>query len=343
MPIIEATSKTPGDGLTVQPTSSTFSLRLEYAPDAAGDLPIRDQDLLPNWLREFAVSGKTTLEQLSEIILGILDWDSLHLYEFRIDNRVYAHLVLLSEDDLFVDAQNPCVSCDIPIRLLGLSVSDTFAYVFDYGDCHTFRLTVLDIRSTPDMQSTPMLISHKGRNIIQYRGAVRKADALAFENQPPTITPPKPTRDRWRSIVLDKEFQSYLPDENRALEILKVLSGDPGLERDKRSKNLAVGDEPALAGIDLTNALLSIAIGVPNAALCRRFLISPRRAVVLRETMFRRFPKLFAWLSDYRRKVVSDGFASFDDRRKYWEGLGSSDMAKRSKAVQSAVRWVIGM
>jgi hypothetical protein len=143
--------------------------------------------------------------------------------------------------------------------------------------------------------------------------------------------------------VLDKEFQSYLPDENRALEILKVLSGDPGLERDKRSKNLAVGDEPALAGIDLTNALLSIAIGVPNAALCRRFLISPRRAVVLRETMFRRFPKLFAWLSDYRRKVVSDGFASFGDRRKYWEGLGSSDMAKRSKAVQSAVRWVIGM
>ena len=145
------------------------------------------------------------------------------------------------------------------------------------------------------------------------------------------------------SIVLDKEFQLYLPDENRALEILKVLSGDPGLERDKRSKNLAVGDEPALAGIDLTNALLSIAIGVPNAALCRRFLISPRRAAVLRETMFRRFPKLFAWLSDYRRKVVSDGFASFGDRRKYWEGLGSSDMAKRSKAVQSAVRWVIGM
>jgi transposase len=197
MPIIEATSKIPGDGLTVQPTSSTFSLRIEYAPDAAGDLPIRDQDLLPNWLREFAVSGKTTLEQLSEIILDILDWDSLHLYEFRIDNRVYAHLVFLSEDDLFVDAQNPCVSCDIPIRLLGLSVSETFAYVFDYGDCHTFRLTVLDIRSTPDMQLTPMLISHKGRNIIQYRGAVRKADARAFENQPPTITPPKPTRDRW--------------------------------------------------------------------------------------------------------------------------------------------------
>jgi len=49
MPIIEATSKTPGDGLTAQPTSSTFSLRLEYAPNAAGDLQIHDQDLHPNW------------------------------------------------------------------------------------------------------------------------------------------------------------------------------------------------------------------------------------------------------------------------------------------------------
>jgi hypothetical protein len=98
---LDATSKTPRNRETSQPTPSTYSLRIEYAPDAAGDLPTSDQDLLPNWSREFTVSGKTTLEQLSEIILDILDWDSLHLYEFRIDNRVYAHMVFLSEDDLF--------------------------------------------------------------------------------------------------------------------------------------------------------------------------------------------------------------------------------------------------
>src|SRR6266568_1151201 len=53
----------------------------------------------------------------------------------------YAHMVFLSEDDLFVEAQNPCVSCDVPIRLLGLAGFDTFAYIFDYGDYHVFRIT----------------------------------------------------------------------------------------------------------------------------------------------------------------------------------------------------------
>jgi hypothetical protein len=71
-------------------------------------------------------------------ILGILGWDHLHLYEFRIHDRVYAHLVFFSEDDLFVEAPNPCVGCDIPIQLLSLAVSDVFAYILDYGDYHMF-------------------------------------------------------------------------------------------------------------------------------------------------------------------------------------------------------------
>ena len=47
------------------------------------------------------------------------------------------------------------VSCDIPIRLLGLSVADVFAYIFDFGDYHTFRITVLDIQSAANAQFEP--------------------------------------------------------------------------------------------------------------------------------------------------------------------------------------------
>src|SRR5262245_43675700 len=82
---------------------SVYWLRLEYVLDAFADLPIGQLGCLPNWFREFTVSGKVTLEQLSEIILGILGWDHLHLYEFRIHDRVYAQLVFFSEDDLFVE------------------------------------------------------------------------------------------------------------------------------------------------------------------------------------------------------------------------------------------------
>jgi pRiA4b ORF-3-like protein len=108
---------------------------------------------------------------LSEVILGILDWDSQHLFEFRIQDRVYAHLIFLGEDDLFVDAQNPCVSCGVPIRLLGLSIADVFTYIFDYGDYHTFRLTVLGaVPTASGIRPTPKLLAWEGQNPVQYPG-----------------------------------------------------------------------------------------------------------------------------------------------------------------------------
>ncbi|MFH0996186.1 MAG: transposase [Pseudomonadota bacterium] len=134
---------------------NTYTLRLQYAPETACHLPVKDEDLLPNWSREFTVSGKHTLEQLSEIILDLLDWDNCHLYEFRIAERLYVHMVFLEEDDLFVDSKNSCVSCDIPIRLLGLSVSDVFVYMFDFGDCHIFQITVIDIQQPPGHSPFP--------------------------------------------------------------------------------------------------------------------------------------------------------------------------------------------
>ncbi len=194
----DAPAKTPRKTGTSQPTLSLYSLRIEYAADANGDLPISQRDLLPNWSREFTVSGKNTLEQLSEIILDILKWDSNRLYEFRIHNRIHAHMVFLDEDDLFVDAQDPCVSCDIPIRYLGLVASDIFTFVFDYGDYHTFRITVVDAHSSAGMQLPPTLLSHNGNNIIQYPGTLSIADAQAFKDRIPTVKQPEPARDRLR-------------------------------------------------------------------------------------------------------------------------------------------------
>lgn len=178
---------------TVSSATPAYSLRIEYVLDPFADLPISERNTVSNWHRDFRVSGKTTLEQLSEIILDILGWDSGHLYEFRIHNQVYAHLVFLSEDDLFVDAQNRCVSCDMPIRLLGLIASDTFAYIFDYGDYHLFRITVLDVQFVAAPQSTLKLLSHTGKNIIQYPGTLRKADARAFEKRIPSVKRPEPS------------------------------------------------------------------------------------------------------------------------------------------------------
>ena len=147
------------------------------------------------------------------------------------------------------------------------------------------------------------------------------------------------------SVVLDKDIRERIPDENRALETLQQLTGDRALGKDRQaSKNEFIGGEqPALVGLSHGEVLVSLAIGTSNAALCKRFLIDARRASDLREGVTGRYPKLFTWIEEYRRNVVSSGFALSAGRRKYWDGLRSSDIDRRNRAQRSAVRWLIGM
>lgn len=164
------------------------------------------------WMREFTALGRHTLEQLNEIILQFLGWESSHLYEFHITGRVHAHLVSLGEDDLVIDTDHPCVSCDIPIRLLDLRVGDTFAYIYDFGDYHVFRITVCDIQLTSTNEIVPALLSHHGKNLLQYPGALRNVDKLAFMKKTPTAAEPTPIRERFRVRFITGADKSILQE-----------------------------------------------------------------------------------------------------------------------------------
>jgi hypothetical protein len=56
-----------------------------------------------------------------------------------------------------------------------------------------------------------------------------------------------------------------------------------------------------------------------------------------------RYSELFAWIDNYRRSAISAGFAVSGTRRKYWDGLKSSNLERRAQAVHFAVRWLIEM
>jgi DNA polymerase I-like protein with 3'-5' exonuclease and polymerase domains len=75
--------------------------------------------------------------------------------------------------------------------------------------------------------------------------------------------------------------------------------------------------------------LLSIAIGLPNAAVCRRFLISPEKAIRIRANLQVRYPTLFEWLDRFRRESITRGYAEHDGQRIYIEGLRSSNIEKK--------------
>ena len=147
------------------------------------------------------------------------------------------------------------------------------------------------------------------------------------------------------AAVLDTDIRQRIPNESRALDILQQLTGDRTLEKDRQTgKRLFIGGEqPSLVGLCHAEVLVSLAIGVSNAALCKRFLINARRAGDLRKGVTERYPRLFTWLDEYRRNTVSSGFALSGERRRFWDGLGSSDIDRRNRAQRSAVRWLIGM
>ena len=145
--------------------------------------------------------------------------------------------------------------------------------------------------------------------------------------------------------VLDADVRRLIPSKTRALNILQELAGDQALKRDRQTGNgeFIAGEQPSLAGLSHTDVLISLATGVSNATLSKRFLITARRASDLRELVTCRYPQLFTWLDEYRRSIEASGFASSGECRKYLDGLGSSDIHKRNSAKQSAIRWLIGV
>lgn len=145
--------------------------------------------------------------------------------------------------------------------------------------------------------------------------------------------------------VLDKDIRQRIPDENRSLDILLSLTGDPVFEKDRRERkrDFIGGEGFPLAGIDHADVLISVAIGLSNAALCKRYLIDARRAMALRDHVTDRYSRLFEWLDEYCRNIIFAGFASSGTRRRYWEGLRSANIDRRNRALRSAVRWLIEM
>jgi DNA polymerase-1 len=146
------------------------------------------------------------------------------------------------------------------------------------------------------------------------------------------------------NAVGDSLLSQDYPTPKRALQRLQEITADEVLRTELTRCARSVfrcTQEPLLDGLDHADVLLSIAIGLPDAAVCRRFLLSPEKAMRIRTNLLVRYPVLFEWLDRFRRESIARGYAEHDGRRVYFEGLRSSSIEKKNTATTSAIRWLV--
>jgi transposase len=174
-----------------------------------GRYPRDPQFVLPDWYRDLEIADKIPLEQLATIILEILGWSEDHLYEFKINDCMYVNFG--NDDDYVVDAKEACVSCAIPMHLLDFNRGDTFEFIFDFGELHTFRLTIVaTYRVSPKLSSMPRVLSYRGKNILQYLGILSRQAACAARSRQPKVDRPGRPKDRWRIRFVRQEDKLQL-------------------------------------------------------------------------------------------------------------------------------------
>jgi hypothetical protein len=61
----------------------------------------------------------------------------------------------------------------------------------------------------------------------------------------------------------------------------------------------------------------------------------------IRHNFQTRYSSTFFWLDKFFKETATNGFASAHGRRRYFDGLRSSNLEKRNSALHSAVKWMV--
>jgi DNA polymerase-1 len=218
------------------------------------------------------------------------------------------------------------------------------------------RLTITQLEQLAGTHSLPRLIVKYTRvqKLIRQLEAICRAvkdgrvfpifSQVRWAHGGLSSTDPRICEPEEATGVIDKIIRERMADANRSLDILQRVTGDQALKKDRHrgvGHACFVGKDATGRDLDQKDLLLSVAIGLSDAALSRRFLIDRPTAAGIRQALEARYAKLFKWLDTCRRDAMTQGFACHDGNRKYLSGLKSSDIDKRHKALRSAIRWLI--
>jgi len=98
---------------------------------------------------------------------------------------------------------------------------------------------------------------------------------------------------------------------------------------------------PLMGNLDQDELLLSIVIGYADAKLSQRFMIDRLTLCNIQHDLRERYSTLFHWIDKFRMHATKQGYVQVGHIRRYFDGLKSSNIGKRKRALEYAVRWLI--
>ena len=141
---------------------------------------------------------------------------------------------------------------------------------------------------------------------------------------------------------ISKSLRPYFRDTKSSMDILEKLSHDQNFKKDRvNNKNEFMEAHPQMKEIKKDEFLLTTLIGYSDAKLSQKFMIDRLTLSTLRHELEMRYPTLFQWIEDFKTRSAKQGYAKLGNKRKYLDGLKSSNLEKRKKAINLSVRWLI--
>ena len=194
-----------------------------------------------------------------------------------------------------------------------------------------------------DVHSVDLIIeSIREDKVFPIFSQVRSKYGVVTTKQPDFFISPYP---RELTACFERKVRRFFRDPLSAMNRIQALSGDEALEKDMPEGlgvNAFFNSQPTLKGVDSNSLLLSIITDMSESKLINRFLIDRNDLTLLRKNIESRYEKLFSFLNKFKRDSLEKGFSEIDGKKRYWVGLKSPNIEKRRRAIQFALKWLIG-
>ena len=93
--------------------------------------------------------------------------------------------------------------------------------------------------------------------------------------------------------------------------------------------------------LDTDGLFLAVITGYSDYKLSKEFMIDRTTVLTIRHDLETRYPILFDWIRQFKKRTLKQGYIRFNNKKKYFDGLKSSNLEKRKIAVNNSIKWIL--